>query len=213
VAPPRRPVPLRQQSSPRSTDTPFGIVSARCEPRRVDKEHLAHISEHLERQCVSSVESAVLLSCFQRLAFFTARQQAHYSEMSITNSYTVAAGQGFLAQSTPRYRLAPLTAGNQMAREWVVIFLGPQGAAAFVARDCGDAGADGSRRFDFAYTHDHATVVLAARGFLAQCGNPSIDVDYGSPLSTSAITGINGSAQATTVPDKPASQTRRRPWR
>ena len=49
-----------------------------------------------------------------------------------------------------------------------MIVVNPHYAAAFVARDCGDSGPDGERRFDYVYTHSREAVILAARSFLQE---------------------------------------------
>ena len=169
---PREAIPLRQVSPPTSALTPFELVSAECGTQRARKEHLLHISEHLEQQGQHAVMASVLLSCFQRATFFTSARRAQYTGHAAVNAYTVAVGQGFPAHLTPRYRLAPLDAGNRLAQEWIVILLSPHYAAALVARDCGDTGPDRDRRFDFAYTHDRHLVILAAHSFLFHSGNP-----------------------------------------
>ena len=46
--------------------------------------------------------------------------------------------------------------------------VGPHEAAALVARDLGDDGAEAERRFTYAVTHDRTLVVRAARTLLAR---------------------------------------------
>ena len=52
--------------------------------------------------------------------------------------------------------------------EWDVAVVGPHFAGAFVARDLGDTGADGDRRFDFFVTYERELVVRAARALMAR---------------------------------------------
>jgi DICT domain-containing protein len=47
-----------------------------------------------------------------------------------------------------------------------VSMVGPHLAAALVAKDLGDYGPDGDRRFDFVITHDRELVVRAAQPLL-----------------------------------------------
>jgi hypothetical protein len=49
-----------------------------------------------------------------------------------------------------------------------VAVIGPHFAAAFVARDLGDTGADGDRRFEFFLTYERELVVRAARALMAR---------------------------------------------
>jgi DICT domain-containing protein len=71
----------------------------------------------------------------------------------------------------PGVRGARLGADDPLRGEWNVIVVGPHQAAALVARDLGDTGAEPDRRFDFAVTHDRALVVEAARSLL-RCLTP-----------------------------------------
>ena len=48
----------------------------------------------------------------------------------------------------------------------------PHFAGAFVARDLGDTGADGDRRFDFFVTYERELVVRAARALMARIVRP-----------------------------------------
>ena len=66
---------------------------------------------------------------------------------------------------------ARLGTDDPLRGEWNVIAVGPHQAAALVARDLGDTGAEPDRRFDFAVTHDRALVVEAARSLL-RCLTP-----------------------------------------
>ena len=52
--------------------------------------------------------------------------------------------------------------------EWDVAVVGPHFAGALVARDLGDTGDDGDRRFDFFVTYERELVVRAARALMAR---------------------------------------------
>ncbi len=166
VPAPRHPVPLRQLPEPLTGETPFELLAGARPTLRSTKEHLMHISEHLEEQGERALDASVLLSCFQRAEFFSARREAAYLRYADTHAYTVAAATGLRPRLSPRLRIAPLPDDSALAQEWTVIVLGPHYAAALAARDVGDAGRDGRRRFDAVYTHDRDLVVRAARAFL-----------------------------------------------
>ena len=55
-----------------------------------------------------------------------------------------------------------------MRGEWDVAVVSPHFAGAFVARDLGDAGDDGDRRFGFFLTYERELVVRAARALMAR---------------------------------------------
>ena len=65
-------------------------------------------------------------------------------------------------------RSAGLLQEEALQGEWDVAVVGPHFAGAFVARDLGDTGADGDRRFDFFVTYERELVVRAARALMAR---------------------------------------------
>jgi EAL domain-containing protein (putative c-di-GMP-specific phosphodiesterase class I)/DICT domain-containing protein len=165
---PRHVIPLRQQLAPLDGQTPFEVLSANAETQRAAKKHLLHISRHLEEQNAVGGHASVLLACFQDSAHFTSENCARYSELSQSNALTIVLADGLDTQDEPRFHVGPLREASRLGQEWVVIVINPHYAAAFVARDCGDAGPDGARRFDFVYTHDRDHVIAAARAYLQE---------------------------------------------
>jgi DICT domain-containing protein len=61
-----------------------------------------------------------------------------------------------------------LPVSDVLRGEWDVIVIGPQYAAALVARDLGDGGPDRDRRFDAVITHDRDLVIRAAQSLVAR---------------------------------------------
>jgi EAL domain-containing protein (putative c-di-GMP-specific phosphodiesterase class I) len=207
VAAPLQPVPLRQRLPPPTMQTPFEAVSLHVSPGRAEQPHLIEISEHLERRGLIAVEAGVLMTCFQRPGQFTDMRRAQYLRLSTINAYTVVAGSGLTDLDTPRYRVAHLAAANPMARDWLVIFLGPQGSAALLARHCREPSR--SREFDFVYTHDQNLVVLAARNFLGQCSDPADHAGLLPSRPDSIDTAKDSRARPATATPKPSSAPRR----
>jgi DICT domain-containing protein len=60
-------------------------------------------------------------------------------------------------------RGADLSPRDLLREEWTVVVVGPHYTGALIAKDLGDSGPDLDRRFLFALSHDHETVVSAAR--------------------------------------------------
>jgi hypothetical protein len=62
-----------------------------------------------------------------------------------------------------------------------VVVIGTHYAGALIAQDMGDSGPDRDRRFAFNLTHDHETVLAAARSLLtrviATSAFPDVDLD------------------------------------
>lgn len=167
VSPPSHPIPIRQHPPALDGRTPFEVLSASIAPQREQKEHLVHIGAHLEAQAAMGRHASVLLAGFQDKSSFTPARRARYQQLSHLNALTMVVAQDLPRHDEPAYHIGPLPKGSRLGEEWVVIVLNPHYAAAFVARDCGDTGPDGQRRLDFIYTHDRATVISAARSFIA----------------------------------------------
>jgi hypothetical protein len=63
---------------------------------------------------------------------------------------------------------AVLREDDALIGEWDVAVVGPHFVGAMVARDLGDIGEDGDRRFDFFVTYERELVVRAARALMAR---------------------------------------------
>jgi DICT domain-containing protein len=61
-----------------------------------------------------------------------------------------------------------LRADDILGGEWVVVVIGTHYTGALIANDLGDTGPDRERRFAFSLTHDHETVLAAARSLLTR---------------------------------------------
>ncbi|MCW2539978.1 MAG: Phytochrome-like protein cph2 [Frankiales bacterium] len=168
VPAPRHVIPLRQKLAPLNGQTPFEVLASYAESQRAAKKHLLHISRHLEEQNAAGGHASVLLSSFQNRKFFTPQKAARYAELSRSNALTIVLADGIETQDEPRFHVGPLREGSRLGHEWVVIVINPHYAAAFVGRDCGDAGPDGLRRFDYVYTHDRDGVIASARAYLQE---------------------------------------------
>ncbi|MFC7534126.1 EAL domain-containing protein [Actinoplanes sp. GCM10030250] len=164
VLPPAARLPLLPPPS-RGGRTPFEIVSAVRPVTSTTKKQLMPLSRHLEALAGSGTEPPVLLACFQEARHFTAHTATRFERVARHSPLVAALGAGLTAEPVPGVRGACL-GDDRLRGEWNVIVVGPHRAAALVARDLGDDGADGSRRFEFALTHDRGLVVEAARSLL-----------------------------------------------
>ena len=166
VSPPPEPIPVVQHLPPMDGSTPYEILLTTLTPRRETKDRLLYISTHLETEAALGSGASVLLAGFQDASHFSPRKQARYRELSRDNALTIVLAQDLPVQDGRNFHVGPLPPGSRLDAEWVVIVLNLHFAAAFVARDLGDNGPDGERRFDFIYTHDRSTVINAARCFI-----------------------------------------------
>ncbi|MBB4690608.1 sensor domain-containing phosphodiesterase [Paractinoplanes abujensis] len=146
--------------------TPFGIVGDRRPLARTTKAQLMPMSRHLEALAADGGEPSVLLACFQDARHFTPATERRFARIATSSPLVAAFGTGLTDEPAPGVRGACLGDDDSLRGEWNVIVVGPHRAAALVARDLGDDGPQGERRFDFALTHDRALVVEAARSLL-----------------------------------------------
>ncbi|MCW2779266.1 MAG: hypothetical protein JWN17_2991 [Frankiales bacterium] len=156
---------LRPQPLPHGT-TPFGLVAGRADVRTASKKLLLPMSKHLERRAMTDGEPPVVLSTFQSREHFTARSAGRYARLTRRCALVAALGVGIGTRPVGEVRGAEVAADDALAREWDVVVVGPHYAAALLARDQGDVGPDGARRFSFVVTHDRDLVLQAARALL-----------------------------------------------
>jgi diguanylate cyclase (GGDEF)-like protein len=163
---PSNPIPLAQYVAPIDGRTPFEVLAAKIEPQRADKQHLLHISAHLEDHAARDAHASVLLAGFQKQAYFTKATRARFDRLAVSNAMTIVLGPDLSLHDEATYHIGPRPPGSRMGGEWVVIVVNPHFAAAFVAREYSEAGLDGQRQFDFVYTYDRDAVIDAGRCFL-----------------------------------------------
>ncbi|MCW2540166.1 MAG: Phytochrome-like protein cph2 [Frankiales bacterium] len=179
---PRDPIPLVQRPMPLVGDTPFEVLAQSCTVTISPKHLLVGLAAHLESHSVEHNEACALLTCFQRAEFFGARSLTRYRQLATRNAYTLVLAEGLEAQTWPGLQIAPLKRSSRMCQEWVTIVVGPHYAAALVAQDIGDRGADADRRYKFIYTHDRSKVINAARSYLGHLTIPPSVFDAPPPV-------------------------------
>lgn len=150
------------------TGTPFEAVAPELDVRQGSKRLLLALSRQLESHAAKLDHAGVLLSTFQTAEHFTGASRARYERLSRELAFVGAIGAGLERHEDGHVRGATVEAGDPLGDEWDVCVLGPHFAAAFVARDLGDAGPDMERRFAFAMTYDRELVVRVARRLMAR---------------------------------------------
>jgi EAL domain-containing protein (putative c-di-GMP-specific phosphodiesterase class I) len=155
-------VPIRASSAERAV-TPFDLIADRRRLRRGDKRLLLALSRQLENEALGLGGEAVVLATFQDARFFTPASRSKYERLAEHAALVGALGHGLEAEPAPCVRGADLGADEALRGEWDVAVVSPHFAGAFVARDLGDDGADGDRRFEYFVTYDRELVVAAAR--------------------------------------------------
>jgi EAL domain-containing protein (putative c-di-GMP-specific phosphodiesterase class I) len=152
---PLRPIPA----------SPFGLVRPSA-LRVAPKGMLVGMSQHLEHQGLALETPPVVLACFQEARHFTSGTTDHYARLAARCPLVAALGVDLSLTPTTGVRGVPLAPDDVLHDEWVVAVVGDHYAGALIARDLGDSGPDRDRRFSFTLTHDHDTVLAAARSLL-----------------------------------------------
>jgi len=197
-----RPGPLGQLTSPGQTRlathrphipaplSPFSLLRP-SDLRTAPKGLLLDISHHIENQGLALETPPVILGAFQHARYFTPYTARRYARLADRCHLVAALGVDLPAEPVPGVRGASLRADDTLGREWVVVVIGTHYAGALIAQDMGDTGPDRDRRFAFSLTHDHETVLAAARSLLtrviATSAFPDVDSDLDSDVDVDGI--------------------------
>jgi len=149
-----------------ANDTPFELVAARRPVRRGTKRLLLAISRRLEEQALLQGDSG---HGPQRLPARHPLHPPHGRPLrppGRDSSFVAALAHDLPRTPAPGVRGVALRAVDPLRAEWNVTVVGAHFAAAFVARDLGDDGSDGARRFDFCITYERDLVIRAAQALL-----------------------------------------------
>jgi EAL domain-containing protein (putative c-di-GMP-specific phosphodiesterase class I) len=166
MPPPGEPIPLRQTQAAAGATTPWEVVTAVRAPRRATRDLVAEMCMQLEHQGLDAAEPNLLLACFQEAGDFTPATRSRYEFLATRAAFTGALGHGMPVAPVAGVRGADLAADDPLRGEWDLIVIGPRFAAALAAKDLGDDGPDGERRYDVAVTHDRDLVIRAAEPLL-----------------------------------------------
>jgi EAL domain-containing protein (putative c-di-GMP-specific phosphodiesterase class I) len=158
--------------------SPFSLLTPSA-LRTAPKGLLLDISHHIENQGLALETPPVVLSAFQHARYFTPQTARRYARLAARCHLVAALGVDLPAEPIPGVRGASLRADDTLGGEWVVLVIGTHYAGALIAKDMGDSGPERDRRFAFSLTHDHETVLAAARSLLtrviATSGFPDVD--------------------------------------
>jgi EAL domain-containing protein (putative c-di-GMP-specific phosphodiesterase class I) len=151
---------------PIESATPATIALTGRQASVATKAHLVQTSIAIERRASETAEPSVVLGAFQTVARFRPSTRERFTRLAAGEAFVGAFGVGMPAEPAPGVHGAPLAANAQLAGEWHILVVGPHHAEALIARDLGDTGADGERRFAFVHTHDRKLIVRAARSLM-----------------------------------------------
>ena len=152
--------------------TPYELIGAGRQIRHAPKELLVPVSKTLELMALQATVPPVLLTAFEHVRFFRPSTVRRFTELATTLPFVAALGVGMPAEPAPGVRGGSLAIQDPLASEWTVVVLGAHTAAALMARDLGDTGADGDRQFEFVVSYDRALVTAAAHSMIGRLTNP-----------------------------------------
>jgi EAL domain-containing protein (putative c-di-GMP-specific phosphodiesterase class I) len=158
--------PRLMRTVPRS---PFAGVDT-SKTRIGKKGLLLAISRHLESQGLYLETPPVVVSAFQSAERFTPDTAKRYSRLAERCPLVAALGVGLGQEPAPGVRGVELSPDDPVRGEWVVAVVGTHYLGALIAKDLGDdeSFTDRVRRYSFIVTHDHETVLAAARSLLGR---------------------------------------------
>ncbi len=155
--------------------SPFQCLPDSVALRYSTKKLLIEVSKHLEREAGRLGKSGLVVSTFQHARYFTPSTARRYTDLAERLGFVAAIGSGLLPEPAPGVRGADLEAGDPVLQEWDIVVLAPHFAAALIARDLGQGGAEEERFFEFALTYNRATAEAAARSLMSRT-TPSTDL-------------------------------------
>lgn len=183
--------------------SPFAALPAGTLLRRSPKALLIEVSKQLEREARRLGGTCVIVSTFQEARHFTPATRSRYRDLAERVGFVAALGEGLSTSPLPGVRGATLQPGDPVRGEWDVVVLAPHFAAALLAADLGDQGAERERMFEYALTYDRDVVVAAMHSLLSRVApritarrelGTELDAESGTASGTETISGsISGS--------------------
>ncbi|MBB2992213.1 EAL domain-containing protein (putative c-di-GMP-specific phosphodiesterase class I) [Mycolicibacterium iranicum] len=152
--------------------TPFELATADCDARTVRKRTLIELSRHIERLAVSAESPPIVLFTLQSSANFRGTTRDNYTRLAEKSPLVVAFAVNAREDLEPRLRWVDVDVADRMALEWTIVVIGPDTAAALIARELEPPGAEAyenDRRFEAVITFDRERVTQAARSLLNRC--------------------------------------------
>jgi hypothetical protein len=174
----RSSIPISPREHHGHHPTAPSAVLDRFPPRMGRKSLLTSLTRHLEDTAAVIAEPAAILAAFQHFRNFTPAVARRYSSLAATHAFVAALGVNMPAEPATRVRGAPIHENDDLADEWTIAVVGPHYYGALIAHDMGDPPDATDRRYAYAFTHDRAAVVDAARSLMARVHTPGLEVQF-----------------------------------
>ncbi|MEV6849218.1 EAL domain-containing protein [Actinoplanes sp. NPDC051411] len=152
--------------------TPYELIGTGRHIRHAPKHLLVPVSKTLELMALQAAVPPVLFAAFEHVRFFRPSTTRRFTELAGRLPFVAALGVDMPAEPAPGVRGGNLPVQDPLANEWTVVVLGAHTAAALMARDLGDAGADADRQFEFVVSYDRALVTAAAHSMIGRLTEP-----------------------------------------
>jgi DICT domain-containing protein len=110
----------------------------------------------------------VLLAAFEHAQFFRPSTVQDFTKLAQRLPFVGALGVDMPVSPAPGVQGAALSVRDPLASEWTVVVLGAHIAAALIARDLGDNGADRNRQFEFVVSYDRSLITAAAHSLIGR---------------------------------------------
>jgi DICT domain-containing protein len=165
-----RPFRVRGSDFEAKAPSPFTLIEGHHRVRTARKETVIAFSRHIEDQAIRATDPPIVLTALQRAEFLTPGTLQRYVELASRAPMVAIFGLQVPPGLDAGVRGVPLATDDPLCAEWTVVALGPQTAAALIAREADNAAGidDTERRFDFVITFDRALVTAAAQNLLSR---------------------------------------------
>jgi PAS domain S-box-containing protein len=158
-------------------DVPWELASASPKVRRADKVLLEAMSRHLERQAMASTDPVVVVGTFQNAEQYNASTARRFAALAASGAVVAVLGRGIGPEPSVGVQGQSLSSHDELITEWTIAVVTAHFAGALIAKDCGDAGEDATRRFDYLVTYDRDTVIAAAEIMLRRFESHPVTAD------------------------------------
>lgn len=167
---PWSPPPARTSVPWREDTTPFDVVAPSAAVHTERKDTVLALSRYIEGQARHGTDPAMVLTALQRAEHFSGETRRRYHDLAATSPLVAVFGQGLDHELGAGIRGVRLDPADPLCAQWIVLTLGPNTAAALIARDHGNTLEHdrhaGDRLFDVAITNDRSLVTVVARNLL-----------------------------------------------
>lgn len=148
--------------------TPFELATTGHSARTLRKRTLIEMSRHIERLAAASESPPIVLFTLQGMDNFQGMTRRNILALSERSPLVVAYAVGAPQDPERTFKWVDIDVHDRMALEWSIVVLGPDTAAALVARELEPAGSgpENDRRFEAVITFERSRVAQAARSLL-----------------------------------------------